>query len=263
MLHIFTSRAARNKNTMPKHGQCCDPISGILIAISIMTLWASSLIWLLSLDIAHLSTWGITIAVLIRTFLQTGLFITAHDAMHGSVFPTHRQINDGIGAIATLIYAFLPFQPLQHKHRIHHRHPASLDDPDFDASHQDNPLSWYLKFMRGYLNGKQLWILLTGIALFFAILHLSLHIPSRNLILFWLLPMILSSLQLFYFGTFLPHRQPSEGHNNAHRARSSHYPVFWSFVTCYHFGYHWEHHEYPYLPWFRLPASHQATPAKH
>ncbi|MBD3338449.1 MAG: beta-carotene ketolase, partial [Candidatus Lokiarchaeota archaeon] len=21
-----------------------------------------------------------------------------------------------------------------------------------------------------------------------------------------------------------------------------------------HFGYHWEHHEYPNIPWWRLPA---------
>jgi hypothetical protein len=34
-----------------------------------------------------------------------------------------------------------------------------------------------------------------------------------------------------------------------HNARSSSMPIWLSLLTCYHFGYHWEHHEYPYVPW--------------
>jgi beta-carotene ketolase (CrtW type) len=83
----------------------------------------------------------------------------------------------------------------------------------------------------------------------------GLHIPMSNLILFWLLPLSLSSIQLFYFGIFLPHRRPKTGYTNRHCAKSSYYSIFWSFVTCYHFGYHWEHHEYPHLPWYKLPLA--------
>ncbi|WP_208766779.1 fatty acid desaturase [Nostoc flagelliforme] len=25
-------------------------------------------------------------------------------------------------------------------------------------------------------------------------------------------------------------------------------------MSCYHFGYHQEHHEYPDVPWWKLPA---------
>jgi beta-carotene ketolase (CrtW type) len=59
---------------------------------------------------------------------------------------------------------------------------------------------------------------------------------------------------LFYFGTFLPHREPEEGYSNIHCAQSNSLPVFWSFITCYHFGYHQEHHEYPHVPWWHLPV---------
>jgi hypothetical protein len=38
-------------------------------------------------------------------------------------------------------------------------------------------------------------------------------------------------------------------------AKSSNYSTFWSFIACYHFDYHWEHHEYPYLPWYSLPIA--------
>ncbi|MGK7928227.1 MAG: fatty acid desaturase, partial [Spirulina sp.] len=74
-----------------------------------------------------------------------------------------------------------------------------------------------------------------------------------NLLLFWLLPSAFSSLQLFFFGTFLPHRQPKGGYNNPHRAQSHALPIFWSFIACYHFGYHREHHENLDVPWWKLP----------
>jgi beta-carotene ketolase (CrtW type) len=80
-----------------------------------------------------------------------------------------------------------------------------------------------------------------------------------NLILFWIIPPLLSTFQLFYFGTYLPHRELSEPYTDAHRTRSNDYNVFWSFLSCYHFGYHWEHHEYTHIPWWRLPKIRKLT----
>ncbi|MDT8325299.1 MAG: fatty acid desaturase, partial [Bacteroidota bacterium] len=37
--------------------------------------------------------------------------------------------------------------------------------------------------------------------------------------------------------------------------RSNDYGVLFSFLTCYHFGYHEEHHTRPGVPWWRLPAA--------
>jgi gluconate kinase len=39
----------------------------------------------------------ILVGVLRRTFIQTGLFIVAHDAIHGSVLSSNRKLNDAIG----------------------------------------------------------------------------------------------------------------------------------------------------------------------
>lgn len=38
-----------------------------------------------------------------------------------------------------------------------------------------------------------------------------------------------------------------------------------SFLTCYHFDYHWEHHRWPYAPWWQLPLCKQlrASTAPH
>jgi len=232
-----------------------DPFLGILIASTLILLWLSSLIVLLSIDVSQIPLIWIVPAVLGRAFLHTGIFITAHDAIHGTIFPQNRQINEFIGSVAARLYVLLPYKTLSEKHRLHHRYPSSEKDPDFCEQGQNNPFVWYVKFMKEYLDGKQAWVLLIGMSVIFYSLLWGLHIPMSNLILFWLLPLFLSSIQLFYFGIFLPHRRPKAGYTNRHCAKSSYYSIFWSFVTCYHFGYHWEHHEYPNLPWYKLPLA--------
>lgn len=232
-----------------------DSILGILIAGIVMVLWLGSLIFLLSIDISEIPVFWIVPAVLLRAFLHTGIFITAHDAIHGTVFHQNRKINDFIGSLAARMYVLLPYKTLLKKHNLHHHYPASKKDPDFCEDGQENPLVWYVTFMKGYLEGKQSWVLLIGMSIIFYSLLLGLNIPITNLVLFWLLPILVSSIQLFYFGIFLPHRQPKEGYRNRHRAQSSYYSIFWSFLACYHFGYHWEHHEYPHLPWYKLPSA--------
>jgi beta-carotene ketolase (CrtW type) len=231
-----------------------DSLTGIIIASTLIFLWLSSLILLLCIDISGIPIFGLVTAVLLRTFLQTGIFITAHDAIHGTIFPQNHQINDLIGSLAARMYVLLPYKTLAKNHMLHHRYPASKQDPDFCDHGQKNPFVWYVMFMKGYLEGKQSWVLLIGMSIIFYSLLLGLHIPILNLVLFWLLPILLSSIQLFFFGIYLPHRQPKGGYKNRHRAESLRYSVFWSFLACYHFGYHWEHHEYPHLPWYKLPS---------
>jgi beta-carotene ketolase (CrtW type) len=230
-----------------------DSILGVLIASIVILLWLSSLIFFLYMDISQVPVFWIVPAVLLRAFLHTGIFITAHDAMHGTIFPKNHQVNNFIGSLAARMYVLLPYKMLLEKHRLHHRYPASEKDPDFCEHGLKNPFLWYFSFMKGYLEGRQSWVLLIGMSIIFYSLLWGLNIPMINLILFWLLPLFLSSIQLFYFGILLPHRQPKGGYTNRHRAQSSNFSTFWSFITCYHFGYHWEHHEYPNLPWYKLP----------
>jgi beta-carotene ketolase (CrtW type) len=69
-----------------------------------------------------------------------------------------------------------------------------------------------------------------------------------------MVPALLSSLQLFYFGTYLPHRPGPDAFTDHHRARSNGYSEWLSLLTCFHFGYHHEHHRAPGEPWWRLPT---------
>ena len=221
------------------------------IAITIMAIWFLSFILLLRLDLARFPLILIPVLMAMRTFVHTGIFIIIHDSIHGVV--NHNKIvNSLMGYVAAFLYAILPYKTLAENHRQHHSCPATVDDPDFYDRDPHNPWLWYASFMKDYQEGKQFWILFWGITVIFWSLFL-LHVSLVNMFLFWILPIIFSSLQLFIFGIYLPHRPRLEGYSDRHRARSNNHSTLVSFIACYHFGYHWEHHQYPHLPWYELP----------
>jgi beta-carotene/zeaxanthin 4-ketolase len=227
---------------------------GLVIASILIILWTGSLFTFLGLNLVKVPIGFIPIAVIWQTFLYTGLFITAHDAMHGTVFRQNKKINHGIGTLAVWLYGFLSYKELLKKHWFHHHHPASELDPDYHDGTKNNGISWYLHFMKKYWS----WGQFNGRTVAFILAIYVLHISMTNLFLFWIIPPFLSSIQLFYFGTFLPHREPKDGYVRPHCAQTISLPTFWSFVTCYHFGYHEEHHEYPNVPWWKLPSVYQS-----
>lgn len=230
-----------------------DQSLGVIAALVILTLWTWTFYLTFGLNLANLS-WLITLLVILgRTFLHTGLFIISHDAAHGNVCCFNRRLNDQIGAIALTIYGLLPYRKFVINHGLHHKHPASHQDPDFHDGKNPTMAAWYMRFMGRYLDKRQNLVLLIGMTILFHSVRLGFGVPAENLLLFWILPLLLSSMQLFYFGTYLPHRVDLAG--DRHNAFSSNFPVLLSFLSCYHFGYHWEHHEYPDLPWFKLPIA--------
>lgn len=227
-----------------------SPSIGVWIAVGLLVGWLVSLASLLNwaLDNQTHVLWS-AVAVLFQTFLCTGLFITAHDAMHGTVAPRKPGLNRLLGTVAVILYALFSFSKLTKQHEKHHAHPGHPErDPDFHDGRQAHPVHWYFRFLRHYLSVPQL----VGMALIFNLLHHLLHVPLGNLLLFWVTPALLSTVQLFYFGTYLPHRHAAH-EDDPHHAISSNFPVWLSFVTCFHFGYHAEHHEHPAVPWWRLP----------
>lgn len=232
-----------------------NSLVGVIVGVTIISLWLVSLIGFFTLDITTLSPLLVILGVFLRTFFQTGLFITTHEAIHQNLCSNH-QVNHLIGYITSFLYALLPYKILADNHRLHHRYPATEKDPDFNPSCSNNFFAWYKSFMQEYQKDRQAWILFIGMTIVFWT-FIYLHIAPINIFLFWILPILISSLQLFTFGIFLPHRKLKENYRDRHRARSNNYSVFWSFITCYHFGYHWEHHQYPNLPWYKLPLANQ------
>ncbi|MDF5713821.1 MAG: fatty acid desaturase [Rhizonema sp. NSF051] len=224
--------------------------TGLLIALSIMISWATSLVSLLCVDLSHFNKLTLLAAILGQTFLYTGLFITAHDAMHGVIFPSNSKINHLIGSVCVLLYSCFSYQKLLKNHWKHHHNPAREADPDFHNGEQKNFFAWYFHFMKAYFDWRQLIAL---IVVYHSVAQI-LHIPHGNLNYFFVIPSLLSSLQLFYFGTFLPHREPVGGYTTPSHATTISLPTWLSFIACYHFGYHEEHHEHPHAAWWQLPA---------
>jgi beta-carotene ketolase (CrtW type) len=184
------------------------------------------------------------------TWLYVGMFIVAHDCMHGSLVPLKPAWNRAVGQLCLLLYAGFSFDFMNRKHHQHHRHAGTADDPDF-LDHKPYAFwEWYFKFFREYFSGKEIIV----IAIWVWAYILWLGVPIANLMTFFTVPAIVSSIQLFYFGTYLPHKPDDPSRfNDRHRSRSNDYPWLVSLLTCFHFGYHHEHHDVPDAPWWRLP----------
>lgn len=198
---------------------------------------------------------AVVLLVVLRTFLQTGLFIVAHDAMHGSLCRASSALNHGIGRLALFLYACLPYGSSRRQHLRHHRQPGRSGDPDFHHGMGRHALGWYAGFMGRYLSLPQLATLLglwVGAAV---LLGWADATTWWRIAAYWMLPLVLSSLQLFLFGTYLPHRQPEgvDSTKQRHVVTSSELPPLLSLLTCYYFGYHREHHDHPHVPWYQLP----------
>ena len=235
---------------------------GLLLGGALMAGWLLSLAGALVLGAAGISGWIWLPLMLLRTQLQTGLFIVGHDAMHGLLWPGRARRNDALGALALALYAGLPFAACRRQHQRHHRRTASAQDPDFPSDRRAGGLRWYGQFMARYLSPLQMLRLVGGwsaLALLSAAwLGCPITAAAATVLLACTLPLLLSSLQLFVFGTYLPHRgqrlpalrpQPI----------SLELPVWLSLLACFHFGYHREHHENPGLSWFELPAARQGA----
>jgi beta-carotene ketolase (CrtW type) len=226
----------------------------IVLASSLVVLWLATLIGGFRISLDHAPLVVTVLGMFIRTFFHTGLFIVTHESIHRNI-SKHCFINNFFGYLTSYLYTFLAYRVLAKNHRLHHRFPGTQQDPDSAYPNKNNYFLWYFRFMNNYQADGQAWVSVIGMAIIFCIL-ISFHIPVLNLLLFWILPMIASSFQLFTFGIFLPHRRGDSLNLDRHQASSTNLPVLWSFIACYHFGYHWEHHQYPYLSWYRLPQAH-------
>lgn len=226
---------------------------GLLLAAVLIATWLTLHVYaVFFLRLADGGLIAAPFAILILCWLNVGLFILAHDAMHGSLAPGFPRASRWIGTISLLLYAAFDFEKLRTSHLSHHSAPGTVDDPDFHAAAPRRLWPWYAAFMRRYFGWREFLRLCIPVTF-----YLLLGAKILNLLLMWALPAALSSLQLFAFGTFLPHRHDETPFADDHRARSNGYSQFVSLITCFHFGYHHEHHLMPHVPWWRLPAEHR------
>lgn len=195
----------------------------------------------------------------VQCWLSVGVFIVCHDAMHGSLAPGYHKVSAVIAAVLLVLYAGFRWRILRDAHFTHHKLSGQAGDPDFDEDHPASFLAWYWTFFKRYFGWQSLLFVHTVVGVYWLVIG----VPMVQIVLLYGVPALLSSLQLFYFGTFRPHYQSATNpFADSHNARSNEFGTLASLFTCFHFGYHLEHHRRPDVPWWALPAAMRAGVAK-
>lgn len=213
------------------------PIKNTLINTFLFNGWAiHETTTLLSYDINTHSEIESVFKIMTLTWQYVGLFIIAHDLHHDR---NPKKYDSILGRLCLLFYGGFLLEDFSDKHRLHHECPGSIDenycvDPDF---YDGNILLWYLSFMKRYINVKQIIIQLT-----FYFIYKNIGISEENMVLFWAVPSLLASIQLFFYGTFLPHAKDGE-------IKNTNLPKWLQTLTSYNFGYHIKHHTNPEIKW--------------
>jgi beta-carotene/zeaxanthin 4-ketolase len=229
-------------------------VIGLAATAGVVGVWLAVHIWAMFWFEINATTWPLVPVIFaLQCWLSVGMFIVAHDAMHGSLVPGRPRTNSVIGAFVLFLYAGFAWRMLRDAHFDHHRHAGTANDPDFHADDPHNFWPWYATFLRryfGWQSGAYVWaVVLTY--------YFILDVPPENILLLYGMPAILSSLQLFYFGTYRTHRHLADTPSafaDRHNARTDKFGTLTSLFSCFHFGYHHEHHLSPNIPWWGLPA---------
>lgn len=225
-------------------------VIGLTLAALILGGWITLHVWgVFFQPLSGPAVFAVPFLMLLQGWLGAGMFIVAHDAMHGSLAPGRPRVNAIVGQICVGAYAAFSYRRLHSNHHQHHRTPGHADDPDFFAPRPRAFVPWFVAFFTRYFGWRE-FAIVTAVL----IAYLLLGAQPLNLILFWAIPALLSALQLFVFGTWLPHRHTDEaGFADHHNARTLQMPWIASLMTCFHFGLHHEHHLSPATPWWGLP----------
>ena len=223
---------------------------GLALAGAIFAAWIGLHVY--SLFVFELSWASLPVGILLAAllcWLSVGLFIVSHDAMHGSLAPGRKRLNGFIGGALLFLYAGFGWRKMRSAHFDHHRHAGRDGDPDFDTNNPAHFGRWYGTFLMRYFGWRSALFVSSVVLVYWLVFG----VPMTQIVLLYGLPAIASSLQLFYFGTYRPHNHRGEEFPDDHNARSERFGTLTSLVTCFHFGYHHEHHLAPHVPWWGLP----------
>ena len=233
---------------------------GLVLALAIAGSWLGLHAYGMFVFELTWSNWPAALAMAaVQCWLSVGVFIVCHDAMHGSLVPGRPKLNGAIGAVLLALYAGFAWKQMRDAHFVHHKLSGRAGDPDFDEHHPDNFWRWYGTFFRRYFGWRSILYVHTVVGIYWLVIG----IPMVQIVLLYGLPALGSSLQLFYFGTFRPHcHRAEQPFADRHNARSNDFATLTSLATCFHFGYHLEHHHRPDVPWWGLPAAKRAGVGK-
>ena len=231
--------------------------------------------------------WVYLACMLVMARVQLALAVLMHDAAHSRLFED-RDWNDRIGQLFCAGPVLLPLDTYRDSHLKHHQIPLEPGDPDViltggypvarkklvERLVQDISGLSYLKFLKFFfylskrrrrrlknapqasrLNMRfvQFSLVAPNLAIFLGALWAG---HPLLFVLLWAIPyMTLLQLYLRIRG-LAEHAGYQPGPDQAKNSRTV---VSWQafFVAPHNVNYHVEHHLYPSIPFFRLPAAHK------
>lgn len=220
----------------------------------------------LGLAWAAAAQWGANLVVSLAVIWFVGALQFAlgeallHEASHGNLFKTP-WLNKAVGHLlgATILTTL---QAWRQEHSSHHGHLLTDKDHlthDYKAYQlADNIHPFYLWIARPLLGwvglqwlqseGPSLWKH-KGVFLFYSVLALLAHSQGYLLffVLYWLLPLCWAYPAFLYWSEITDHHLAQ----SSTRTNSS---FLWN-AFFHNGGYHWVHHEYPFIPWYLLPQA--------
>jgi sphingolipid delta-4 desaturase len=254
----------RTKKIITEHPEIRDligrnPYTGLVILLCV-TLQIGMSIWL-----QNSSWWIILLAsYAIGAFASHALFICIHECAHNLVFK-NRTFNTLAGIFANLPQGFPSSVSFQKYHLKHHSYQGVSE---LDA---DMPFGWEAKLISNKWFGKALWLL------FFPLFQLLRPFRLKEIDLFdtwtivnWLCEVVFMGVFIYFFGTKtvmymifsfffsvglhpLGARWVQEHYltHGDHQETKSYYGIL--NVVNLNVGFHNEHHDFPSVPWNKLP----------
>jgi sphingolipid 4-desaturase/C4-monooxygenase len=261
----------RTKDILKKHPQIRNLIGknkftflAILFLVAAQTTLALSLSnasWLLIFLAAYL----------VGAFIDHALFVMIHECAHRLVFKKHAA-NKLAGILANVPQVFPSSVAFE---RYHIKHHSFQGVHELDA---DLPNRWEAKLINNYFTGKVIWLLFYPFFQAFRITRLKEIKPFDGWIaLNWLTQIVFVACIWYFFGAkaiaflTLSFFFSVGLHPLGARWIQEHYLITESLQETYSYygvlnkvafnvGYHNEHHDFPSVPWNRLPQIKKEAP---
>lgn len=185
-----------------------------------------------------------------------------HETSHNNLFKM-RSVNKWVGQL--IAYAILTTLPTwRQEHSIHHGQllteadHLSHDYRSYQLGQGVHPfVLWVLRPLLGWVGWQWVKSELSGLwkhqgVFYFYVLALASAWVAGGLLfflLYWVLPLIWVYPAILYWSEITDH-YGAQAHSRSNTS-------FWWNFLFHNGGYHWIHHEYPFIPWYLLPQAHQ------
>jgi sphingolipid delta-4 desaturase len=221
--------------------------------------------------VADLSWWWVFgAAYLIGAFADHSLFVMIHECAHKLLFkkPEANRLAGILANVPQLFPSSVSFE------RYHIKHHSFQGVHELDA---DLPNKWEAKLINNYFIGKVVWLLFYPIFQIFRIsrlkeikpfdgwvaLNWGVQIAFTVLIYVWLGPKALIYLLASFFFSVGLHPLGArwiQEHYLTHGEQET-YSYYGPLNTvAFNVGYHNEHHDFPSIPWNKLPKIRSGAP---